>query len=48
VDQPLIEHWDGTSWTIIDRPTGFGGTGVAALADGTVVVVGENGGILEN
>jgi hypothetical protein len=43
-----IEHWDGTSWSIIDATVGFGPTGVTALSDGTVVVVGENGGILQN
>jgi hypothetical protein len=44
----VIEHWDGTSWTIVDTLSGFGATGVTALSDGTVVVVGENGGILQN
>jgi hypothetical protein len=44
----VIEHWDGTSWSIIDTLSGFGATGVTALSDGTVVVVGENGGILQN
>jgi hypothetical protein len=43
-----IEHWDGASWSIIDATVGFGPTGVSALSDGTVVVVGENGGILQN
>jgi hypothetical protein len=43
-----IEHWDGTSWSIIDATVGFGPTGVTALSDGTVVIVGENGGILQN
>src|SRR5262249_23541617 len=44
----VIEHWDGTSWSIIDTLSGFGATGVTALSDGTVVVVGENGGILQH
>jgi hypothetical protein len=43
----LIEHWNGTSWSIVDTLSGFGATGVTALSDGTVVVVGENGGILQ-
>jgi hypothetical protein len=44
----VIEHWDGTSWTIVDTLSGVGATGITALSDGTAVVVGENGGILEN
>jgi len=44
----VIEHWDGKIWSIVDTRSGFGATGVTALSDGTVVVVGENGGILQN
>jgi hypothetical protein len=44
----VIEQWNGTNWSIIDTLSGFGATGVTALSDGTVVVVGENGGILQN
>jgi hypothetical protein len=44
----VIEHWDGTSWSIVDTLSGVGATGVTALSDGTVVVLGENGGILQN
>jgi hypothetical protein len=40
----LIEHWDGTSWTIISSPDPGTATnslfGVTALSDGTVVAVG--------
>jgi hypothetical protein len=43
-----IEHCDGTNWSIIDATVGFGPTGVTALGDGTVVVLGENGGIQKN
>jgi hypothetical protein len=42
---PLIEHWDGTSWTIISSPDpGIASNGLAAvttLSDGTVVAVGH-------
>jgi hypothetical protein len=44
----VIEQWNGTSWSIIDTLSGFGATGITAVGDGTVVVVGENGGILRN
>jgi len=41
----LIEHWDGTSWTIISSPdpgtASNGLTGVTTLSDGTVVGVGN-------
>ena len=40
----LIEHWDGTSWTIISSPDPGTATNalyaVTALSDGTVVAVG--------
>ena len=40
----LIEHWDGTSWTIISSPNPGTASnslfGVTALSDGTVVAVG--------
>jgi hypothetical protein len=44
----VIEQWNGSSWTIVDTLSGFGATGITALSDGTVVVVGENGAILHN
>jgi hypothetical protein len=44
----VIEHWDGTSWSIVQTLTGIGGTGVTALDNGTVVVVGMSGAILQN
>ena len=44
-----IEHWDGTSWSILTTPSGvFGMDGVTALSDGTVVIVSSGGAILEN
>jgi photosystem II stability/assembly factor-like uncharacterized protein len=45
-----IENWNGTSWSIVSAiPSGVSAPdGVAVLSDGTVVVVGENGGILRN
>ena len=40
----LIEHWDGTSWRIVNSQNGGnfqnGLLGVDALSDGTVVAVG--------
>jgi hypothetical protein len=39
-----IEHWDGSSWTLFSAPAG---AGLAALSDGTVVVVSGDS-ILEN
>jgi hypothetical protein len=39
-----IENWNGTSWSIVSST---GGSGVAALSDGTVVVV-SGGALLEN
>ena len=45
----VIEHWDGTSWSILTTPSGvFGMDGVTALSDGTVVTVSSGGSILEN
>jgi hypothetical protein len=41
-----IENWNGTSWSIVSATPG--GVGVAALSDGTVVVVTASGAILEN
>jgi hypothetical protein len=41
--QTLVEHWDGTSWTIVSSPTGAGGShleAVAATSTGIVVAVG--------
>jgi hypothetical protein len=41
-----IENWNGTSWSLVSAiPSGVG---VAALSDGTVVVVSGSGAILEN
>jgi hypothetical protein len=40
-----IENWNGTSWSLVSSALG---TGVAALSDGTVVVVNAAGAILEN
>ena len=41
----LIEHWDGTSWTIVSSPDpGTASNALAAvtaLSDGTVVAVGD-------
>jgi hypothetical protein len=42
------EHWNGTSWNIVQMLSGISATGVTALGDGTVTVVGENGAILHN
>jgi hypothetical protein len=39
-----IEHWNGSSWTLFSAPAG---AGLAALSDGTVVVVSGDS-ILEN
>jgi hypothetical protein len=39
-----IENWNGTSWSLVSASPGIG---VAALSDGTVVVV-SGGSILEN
>jgi hypothetical protein len=45
----LVEHWDGSSWTLLTTPNGVSGmNGVAALSDGTVVIVSSSGAILEN
>jgi hypothetical protein len=44
-EQTLTEHWDGTSWSIIASPNPGKAAnsldGVTALADGTVVAVGQ-------
>jgi hypothetical protein len=41
-----IENWNGTSWSLVSSMPG--GDGVAALSDGTVVVVSGSGTIIEN
>jgi hypothetical protein len=41
-----IENWNGTSWSLVSSVPS--GVGVAALSDGTVVVVSGSGAILEN
>ena len=39
---PFGEHWDGTSWSIVPRPSGISViAGATALTDGTIVAVGE-------
>jgi hypothetical protein len=45
-----IENWNGTSWSLVSAvPSGVSQPdGVAALSDGTVVVVSESGDIIEN
>jgi hypothetical protein len=45
-----IENWDGTSWSLVAAvPSGVSQPdGVAALSDGTVVVVSESGDIIGN
>jgi hypothetical protein len=45
-----IENWNGTSWSIVSAiPSGVGSPdGIAALSDGTVVVVSSSGAILMN
>jgi hypothetical protein len=45
-----IENWNGTSWSLVSAvPSGVSQPdGVAALSDGTVVVVSQSGDILEN
>ena len=44
----LIEHWDGTSWSIITTSGVSGLRRVTAISDGTVVIVSSSGAILEN
>jgi hypothetical protein len=45
----LIEHWDGTSWSLLTTPSRvFGMDGVTALGDGTVLIVTTGGAILEH
>jgi hypothetical protein len=48
--EPLVEHCNGTSWSVVSAvPSGVSSPdGVAALSDGTVVVVSESGAIVEN
>jgi hypothetical protein len=45
-----IEDWNGTSWSLVSAvPSGVSfPDGVAALSDGTVVVVSGSGDIIEN
>jgi hypothetical protein len=52
LERPLVEHWDGASWSMVSSASVPGETnvlsGVTALRDGTVVAVGftsENGGV---
>src|SRR5205085_975184 len=45
--RPLIERWDGSSWTRVSTPTGDGYShlyGVAAVSSNDVWAVGDNGG----
>jgi hypothetical protein len=50
MDEPLIEHWDGTSWSVVSSPSiGSGGlNAVSADASNDVWAVGvaSNGGVL--
>jgi hypothetical protein len=46
-----IENWNGTSWSLVSPvPSGVSGAldAIAALSDGTVVIVSSGGAILEN
>jgi hypothetical protein len=43
---PVAVHFNGTSWSIVSSMSR--GNGVAALSDGTVVVVSSSGAIIEN
>jgi hypothetical protein len=46
-----IENWNGTSWSLVSAaPSGVSGAlgAVAALSDGTVVIVSSGGTIIEN
>ncbi|MEA2147158.1 MAG: hypothetical protein QOG59_2745 [Solirubrobacteraceae bacterium] len=48
---PLREHWNGTAWTIVPGPTGFGVLkGVAAASSDAVWAVGQDfgGGMIEH
>ena len=39
---PLIEHWDGTSWSIVATPSSVSFiAGMAASSGGTVLAVGQ-------
>jgi hypothetical protein len=42
-----MEHWDGTSWSIVSSPAVGELAGVAALSDGTVVAVSNQGYIVK-
>ncbi len=48
----LLEHWDGTSWTIVGSPDPGTSTNalfaVTALSDGSVVAAGNQGSVVEN
>jgi hypothetical protein len=37
----FTERWNGTSWSLLNTPSGVGLFGVTALTDGTVVAVGD-------
>jgi len=38
----FIEHWNGSSWSLLNTPSGVAElNGVTALSDGTVVAVGD-------
>jgi hypothetical protein len=43
----LIEHWNGTSWSVVSSPNSTGGddmlSGVTTRSDGTAIAVGTAG-----
>jgi hypothetical protein len=45
---PLVENWNGSSWSTVTFPTGVGIGPVAALSDGTVFVATGSGDLVEN
>ena len=40
---PLVENWNGTSWSVVSFPTGVGIGPITALSDGTVFVATSSG-----
>jgi hypothetical protein len=38
----FTEQWNGTSWSLVNTPSGANLLGITALSDGTVVAVGES------
>jgi hypothetical protein len=37
----FVEQWNGSSWNLVNTPSGVGVLGVTALTDGTVIAVGQ-------